>query len=175
MWWFFVFFFKHRTSLCRKKTLKVVLRPAGWFGCSWLPCTSQTVEYQVGTFLQPPVGVTAKGPDGMGCKYLNRSGAFAGLSPFLRDRDLGAQLSLSARAAELMWPRPVAAATAMRSRAGYFPCSVKSGSAAGCQAVQFWLPPCFCLYEVFAFRLGLCGVNEMSPLCPGAGTSLGCL
>lgn len=38
----------------------------------------------------------------MGCKYLNRSGAFAGLSPFLRDRDLGAQLSLSACAAELM-------------------------------------------------------------------------
>lgn len=145
------------------------------FGCSWLPCTSQTVESQVGMFFATPCGCYSKGTCvSMGCKYLNRSGAFAGLSPFLRDRDLGAQLSLSARAAELMRPHPVAAATAM-GRAGYFPCSSKSGSAAGCQAVQFWLPPCFCSYEVFAFQLGLCGVNEMSSPCPGAGTSLGCL
>lgn len=102
----------------------------------------------------------------MGCKYLNQLSALADLSPFLRDWNLGTELSLPVPAPELMWLCSVLAAKGEEGVG--FLCHVGLNSPGRLQPgqVQFEAPPCFCLYEVFVVQLRRSMKCCPSQICP---------
>lgn len=103
----------------------------------------------------------------MGCKYLNQLSALADLSPFLRDWNLGTELSLPAPAPELMCLCSVLAAEGEEGVG--FPCHVGLNSPGRLQPgrVQFEAPPCLCLYEVFVLQPRRSMKCCPSQICPG--------
>lgn len=102
----------------------------------------------------------------MGCKYLNQLSALADLSPFLRDWNLGTELSLPVPAPELMWLCSVLAAKGEEGVG--FLCHVGLNSPGRLQPgqVQFEAPPCLCLYEVFVVQLRRSMKCCPSQICP---------
>lgn len=103
----------------------------------------------------------------MGCKYLNQLSALADLSPFLRDWNLGTELSLPAPAPELMWLCSFVLAAKGEEGVG-FPRQVGLNSPGMLQPgqVQFEAPPCLCLSKVFVFHLRWSMKCCPSQLCP---------
>lgn len=99
----------------------------------------------------------------MGCKYLNQLSALADLSPFLRDWNLGTELSLPAPAPELMCLCSVLAAKGEEGVG--FPCHVGLNSPGRLQPgqVHFEAPPCLCCTRCLCSRWMKCCPSQICP------------